>query len=511
MKLKKELHKEEAEKLYVLLNSSEEVAKALCTKYDCEYNSTQGRKIRKWLEKKEEIESDVFKEAKNKKTKYGDKYYIITAAQNATPINKKVWNNIKKYQEYLGAELVVIPLRYKNPTSIWSENNKETEWWDKETLPYLFANRQHIHKNLEIIGDVKIQPTASNPLTGFESLSGKETSILGHPRQHFKSLPILDGQPHKFLSTTGVVTKPNYTDSKAGKKAEFHHTFGFVVVEQLSKEQFTFRQVSIEDDGSFYDLDYYIGDEDVVQDQSSVDVVVLGDIHLGETSETALEASYQMLERFYPKNVICHDIMEGYSVNPHDNPFVLAQKEKNGQLSIYDEIVEVKEFVHTIIKYNPIIVKSNHDIFIDRYLLNDWRKCSSKADVLKYASLQANGEITNGVLPYEIEKEFGGAVKCLSEDDSYKINGVELAMHGHKGASGSRGGVTQFKKLNTKMVVAHSHTPQREDGCMYVGTITKLRMGYNKGLSSWVNSNVIVHKNGKMQNLFIFNGEYTTL
>lgn len=511
-KLDKEVHLEEAKELYKVLNSSEKVAETLCIKYDVKYTAGQGRKIRKWLENPKEVVSDVFEDAKKKEAPFGKKYYIVTAAQNATPINKSVWKSVKQYAKHLNAELVVIPLRYKNATSLWNNNNEGAEWWDKETVPHLFANRQHIHKNLEIVGDVKIQPTASTPLVGFEGISGKESSILGHPRQHFKSLPILNGQPHKFLISTGVVTKPNYTDSKSGKKAEFHHTFGFVVIEELNENQFTFRQVSIEDDGKCYDLDYFIdGEKEIEQSENFVDAVVFGDLHLGETCQVSLDASYDMLDRFTPKNVILHDIMEGYSVNPHDNPFVLATKEKQGLLSISDEINGVKEFLHTIIEYNPVVVKSNHDIFIDRFLLNDWRKSSSKADVLRYSSLQANGEIKNGVLPYEIKQEFGESVICLTEDDSFKINGVELAIHGHKGASGSRGGITQFKKLNTKMVVAHSHVPMREDGCTYVGTLTVLRMGYNKGLSAWVNSNVIIHKNGKSQNIFLFNGEYTNL
>jgi hypothetical protein len=511
MGLKKELHLDEATSLYLELKSSEKVAEKLCEKYNFKYSASEGRKIRNWLQKDDDVVSDIFLDAQKRKAPFGRKFYFITAAQNATPINKKVWESIKNYKHFLDATLIVIPLRYKNPTSLWNANNEKSEWWDENTLPYLIANRQHIHRNLEIIGDVKISPTASEPLNGFEGLSGVESSILGHPRQHFKPLPILEGQPHKFLITTGVVTKPNYTDSKVGKKSEFHHTNGFVIVEELNENQFTFRQVSIDIDGSFYDLDYFVNVDGVNRVEDAVDCVVLGDLHIGETCEKSLRVSYEMLERFNPSNVICHDIMEGYSVNPHDNPFVLAEKESKNRLSIKDEIEDVKKFIHSILKYNPIIVKSNHDDFIDRYLLNDWRRVSSKAEVLKYAALKAQGLIDNGVLPYEINQTFGDKVICLKEDDSFKINGVELGQHGHKGVSGSRGGVTQFKKLNFKIVVGHSHTPMKEDGCTYVGTLTKLRMGYNKGLSNWVNSNVIIHKNGKNQNILIFDGRYSNL
>lgn len=512
-KLKKADMLDEAVQLYKKYNSSEKVAKHLCEKYGVECNQTQSRKIRKWLEeerKKDEPTDESFIKAIGRKVK-GSKYYMVTSAQNATPVNKDFFKKVLLYKDFIGAELIVIPTRYKNATSIWNENNKKDEWWDDLVHPYMVANRQHIHKNLEVIGDVKISPTASTPLSGFEGLSGAESSIFGHPRQHFKPLPILEGVPHKFLVSTGTTTVPNYTSSKAGKKAEFHHTYGFTIVEVLADDVFTFRHVSASTCGDFYDLDYKITETGVEKDTECVSAVVLGDLHLGQTCEKSLKTSYEMLKRFSPKNVICHDIMEGLSVNPHDDPFVLAEKESKGLLSVSEEIKIVKVFLKTILPYNPVIVKSNHDVFVDRYLLNDWRKQSSKSDYLKYAHLKVEGKLPNGVLPYEIKREFGKKVICLTENDSFKVNGVELGIHGHIGVSGTRGGITQYKRVNTKMVIGHTHSPAKEDGCMYVGTLTKLRLGYNKGLSNWCNGNGVVHENGKTQNILIFNGKYTTL
>ena len=63
--------------------------------------------------------------------------YIVTAAQNATPIHKGFWQSLQQAAKYYDAELVVIPGRYKNPTSQWTQGNDEHEWWDNEVLPYL--------------------------------------------------------------------------------------------------------------------------------------------------------------------------------------------------------------------------------------------------------------------------------------------------------------------------------------------------------------------------------------
>ena len=78
------------------------------------------------------------------------------------------------------------------------------------------------------------------------------------------------------------------------------------------------------------------------------------------------------------------------------------------------------------------------------------------------------------------------------------------------GSNGSRGSLLQFRKLNTKIIVGHYHSPGRKDGAIAVGTSTKLRVGYNQGPSSWLQSHVIIHKDGKAQHINFINGEYTT-
>jgi len=514
MKLKKKLHAKESNEIYYSIGkkNKDKTAKILCKKYGVSHTESIGRLVRDWIEVAEQ-EDLIFKQATTKKTNFGKKYYIITAVQNATPLNGKVWNNILAYSDYLGAELEVIPMRYKNPTSTFTDKQEKVEFWAEETKPFLIANRHLIHKNLEVIGDVKIQLTASTPLSGFEGLSGVESSIIGHSRQHFKTMPILDGQIHKFLISTGCVSLPNYTDSKVGKKGEFHHTYGFVIVEALSDNEFNFRHVSCDSNGDFYDLDTFVSDCKVNAKNGCIEAVILGDLHLGETCEDSLKCSYEMLERFNPKNVFIHDLIEGYSANPHDSkdPFVIAEKEAKGMLNISYEINDALKFTETILKYNPVIVKSNHDIFIDRYLLNDWRKTHAKNDYLKYAYLRSQGKLPNGILPYEMEQRFDNKVICLTENDSFKVKGVECGIHGHRGVSGTRGGIVQFKRLNTKTITAHSHSPQKEDGSTIVGTNTKLRMGYNQGLSTWCNGNAIIHSNGKVQSLLMFKGKYTTL
>ena len=520
VKLDKETHLQEVRELYKKLQSSEEVAQALSKKYKIPYNSSLGRKIRSWMSKEgltinsSKIEdSEVFKNAQEKQH-YGDvKYYIVTSAQNASKINRSFWDNILAYAKEINAEIEVIPIRYKNPTSNFKD--LPNDWWDEALTPYLIASRYKIHKYLTVAGDLKMQPTAAMPLSGIEGLTGESSCIIGHPRQHFMTVPTLEGSKAKFLASTGSVTLENYTDSKAGKKGEFHHVFGFIVVEKFNDDEFNIRQVSADKDGSFYDLDFHVQEGKVTVQKDAVDAVVLGDLHYGEaTDNVALDTSFKMLERFKPKHVVLHDLLDSSSISHHErkDPFKSLQRELDGSWCMDCEITKCVDFVGELLEYNPVIVRSNHDEFVDRWLVDvDWRKEKNKYSYLKYGILRADGKLPKGILGYNIQDRFNDKVVVLTDNDSFKVNDVELAVHGHLGAGGSRGSYTQFKRLNTKLVTGHTHSPLKVDNLTTTGTLTKLRLEYNRGLSAWYHANVLVHKNGKTQIILIHGDKYSTI
>jgi hypothetical protein len=119
-------------------------------------------------------------------------------------------------------------------------------------------------------------------------------------------------------------------------------------------------------------------------------------------------------------------------------------------------------------------------------------------------------ESIKGVIPELINRKYPKFI-TLGRSDSYIVKGWELGQHGDVGSAGSRGSLQQFRKLNTKIVVGHYHAPGRFDGALSVGTSTVLRVGYNIGASSWLQSHVIIHENGKAQHLNFIDGEFTTL
>ena len=78
------------------------------------------------------------------------------------------------------------------------------------------------------------------------------------------------------------------------------------------------------------------------------------------------------------------------------------------------------------------------------------------------------------------------------------------------GINGARPGVESFRKLNTKIVSAHTHSAFRKDGLVVCGTSTKLKLNYNHGPSSWTQGHTIIDNYGKAQSIIFFDGEFTT-
>ena len=482
------------------------------------------RTIQHWIAKlgystKQVEESPQLIAAKAKEFNREKKRFIITWAQNDTPVNEEFIANLEKYAEFVDAGIHVIAGRYKNPTSVFTDKNDET--WSDRIIDYLDANRHDVHKYLSIMSDVKIQPTAVDPMTGLQGMSGINSCVFGSPRVQLETIPVLEGNRPKMMVTTGACTVSNYTDSKSGKKGESHHTLGFVIIEIKDDDKFFIRQVTATDCGNFTDLYHnvtynLVTQESVITRVTSVAAIVWGDIHYGKHDQRVFDSTFDLMAKIHPEYVVLHDVFDGDSINHHEikDPFIQYEKEMSGANSLKREIDELLIALEEFQDYNVIVVRSNHDDFVDRWLKDtDWRKTVTPKNSLEYmqfATAILSKEAPNGVIPYVINKKFP-QFKTLGRGDSFIIKDWELGQHGDIGSGGSRGSLLQFRKLNTKIVVGHYHSPGRKDGALAVGTSTHLRIGYNRGASSWLQSHVIIHNDGKAQHIHFIGGEYTTL
>lgn len=520
------------------------------------YIGKGSRTVRNWvkklgLTKKEEKESPELIKAKERVFDGSKKRFIITWAQNDTPVHKQFFHNLKAYAKHIDADIHVIAGRHKNPTSVFTD--KDHDIWSPVVTGYLDANRHKVHEYVSIMSDVKIQPTAVNPMTGMQGMSGVNSCVFGHPKQQMEMIPVLENATPKMMLTTGACTISNYTDTKSGKKGEFHHVLGFAIIEIKDDEIFFVRQVSAEDNGDFMDLCYqvkfkgqekpiefndpieksdwinaYCGakptklvGESKVKKVKEIEACVLGDLHWGHHDPAVIEATHDMLGKIVPKHVILHDVFDGYSISHHEmkNPFAQYGKEVRDENNLKKEVDEMMEGLGVFDERydNVVVVRSNHDDFIDRWLMNgDWKKQPTPKNsplYMEYSGIllqqYASGGDVKGVIPELINREYPDMI-TLGRRDSYVVLGWELGQHGDVGSNGSRGSLLQFRKLNTKIIVGHYHSPGRKDGALAVGTSTHMRVGYNMGPSSWLQSHVIIHKNGKAQHINFIEGEYTT-
>jgi hypothetical protein len=506
------------------------------------------RTVRKWAEKlglteNKEKDSEELIEAKKRVFNKDAKRFFITWAQCNTPLHERMFKCMEGYAVDMNADIHVIAGRYKNPTSIYTSQDESADYrWDSRVYKYLDANRHDVHKYVSIMSDIKIQPTATNPMTGLTGVSGINSCVFGAPKMQLETIPVLEGNKPKMMVTSGACTVENYTDSKAGKKGEFHHQLGFVIVEIKDDETFFIRQVTVNDDGSFYDLYNHVsfdGEkvdikfEDVyelidwkfnnfnrepkewvgkvkIKQKKKTSCLILGDLHYGHHDELVLNKTLEFMDKLKPKHVVLHDVFDGYSISHHEmkDPFAQHAKEVHNENNLKKEVDELLEGLEPFRKFkNVVIVRSNHDDFIDRWLKNgDWKKQPTPKNSMAYMDYsmrllrQYENRDVKGIIPELINERFPKFI-TLGRSDSYDVNGWEVGQHGDIGSNGSRGSLNQFRKMNKKMVVGHYHSPGRKENVMAVGTTTKMRVGYNIGPSSWLQSHVLIHPDGKAQHI----------
>ncbi len=453
--------------------------------------------------------------------------YVITSAQNATPIHKRFWRSLQHYCKHRNARLVVIPTRYRNPTSRWTSKHEDDEWWAEEMVPHLYAVRTDLNDSLRLLADIKVQPTAVNPLASFGSISGLSSGIIGHPKL---ALTTIATHPHrlpKVMCTTGAVTVKNYTDTRTGKAGEFHHTFGALVVEIQDRETFHLRQINATRDGSFIDLDKRYGPQGVSPAPPAAGLV-MGDTHVLFVDPAVVRATFDaggIVKTLRPKHLVWHDVLDFYSASHHHrgNPFVQVAKHRAGINSVQREIEETIAFIakHTPPGVKNVIVPSNHNEHLDRWLREtDWRNDPANAqfyletalELVRTAKLTA--QQSEYLDPFHLwvrrllsPKLLHRSV-LLNRNQSHPIQGIEVGFHGDYGANGARGSILQYRRAGAKSVIGHSHSPGINEGCYQTGTSSFLELEYNSGLSGWLQTHCVIYANGKRSLINIINGSW---
>jgi hypothetical protein len=462
------------------------------------------------------------------------KRYILTSAQNNTYVHEAAWMNLVALAEHYDAEIMISRFAYNKaaytqpvkPGTGGAPEDKDL-WYDPELEGHYSDERVELAPGLVWCGESNISPTAVRPLSGLDTYTGRKSAIFPHIKITMESVASGKNEGVKLLFTTGTVTMKNYIQRKAGLKAEFHHTYGALLVEVNSKGTWFCRQLNAKaEDGVIHDLTLRV-ENSVVTDNNTVEAVTFGDIHAAQLDPGVADLGWGvggMIDVLKPNKVFLHDLIDFRARNHHDrgNPHLNFEKFINGVDGVQAELQEAVELVLQMHRegIEVVVVQSNHDNALTRWLREaDYRSDPKNAMIFlkcqlrKYQAIEVS-ESSFHMLEWVL-RELGcpKGIRFLREDESYVIcrehgGGIECGMHGHDGPNGTRGTAWTFRKMGRRANIGHSHSAAILEGLFVAGTSSKLDVGYNTGPSSWTHSHIVTYPNGKRAVITMYGGAW---
>ena len=446
--------------------------------------------------------------------------YILTSAQNNTPVHTRLWDNLLAYAEARCARVMVARYAYNVAAFAAREAKPGAAPNDRyafapEIQPFVNDAHVAITPSLHWCGEINILPTAERPLTGFENYTGRASGIYPHAKQVMESIATPPGTSGVKLNyTTGTVTLRNYIQRKAGLKAEPFHAYGALIAEVDESGRWFVRQLRASEDGSFQDLDFYV-DNGVVTRGVRVEAIQWGDTHVAQLDPVVRATNWQpggILDVLRPHYQFQHDVLDFEAQNHHDlkDPHAIYSKYIRGRADVGRELKELAVFLRTE-QYRPscqtIVVGSNHDAALLRWLREaEFRHDPQNARTFLALQYKVYTAMAEGRADFHLLRslmyEMGVPkdVQFLHDDDSFVIcrpgGGVECGLHGHAGINGSRGSPVQFAKLGRRVNTGHTHSASIIGDCFTAGTSSILRPAYARGPSSWTHSHIVTYRSG---------------
>lgn len=243
---------------------------------------------------------------------------------------------------------------------------------------------------------------------------------------------------------------------------------------------------------------------------------ILGDYHAGETELTAKKAWKEVIDQVGVKDLVLHDMFNGRSISHHDEKKHVKKAVKfyAGEMSLEEEAkITAREAdeLASWIRGKLIWVKSNHDDFLFR-ILEDGRYIKDPVNYVICSSLIEPMFLGQDPLRVLIEGKGGlknrDRIVWLQRDEDYKIAGHECGAHGDLGSNGAKGSLTSMEQAYGSSISGHAHTPAIVRNTWRVGTSSKLKLDYNRGPSSWMNTSCLAYPNGARQLINSIQGKW---
>lgn len=440
--------------------------------------------------------------------------FVLTTAVAGGKVHKKGYQALKEYCKKNKALLLVLPV--KDPASNFSSSNSSVSSWELDPIfaqngdTIVFSDLA-LNENLYVSG-IKIGAKQIDPVTGLRRLAHDRSFIFASPKMRLEVVPNSNNKLPHVLMSTGAITVPDYEtelflSQRTAYLAKFDHKLGAIVVEldDQNPHRYYFRQLQIEPrTGRFVDLsDYYHPDGTVTK--LNPEAFSLGDLHVGEEDDEAMKVWKEVVDLTKPEMLILHDVFSGRSIS-HWMMSKLISKAMHavkGYTNLEAELKLAAEKLDELATWTPkgnVIVKSNHDDFLIRYL-EDGRWIRDHENFFIANELIAQVRRGKDALTAGIEKYMQDISKTLwlKRDEDFKIAGIECGVHGDKGPNGARGSLRSIEQAHGACVIGHSHTPGILRDAWQNGTSTKLQLEYNDGASSWMHSSTLIYPNGARQ------------
>jgi hypothetical protein len=444
------------------------------------------------------------------KTVRKHKKFVITTAVTGCAVDDLFLSSLKNYCDREDAGLLVLiasdPAHNRDRGGYGTIDNKVS----REAM---VVEDIHLNSNF-FVSTIKLSAKQINPTTGLSDVGSRSGSFVFASPKQFLECGSTSGEklPHVMM-TTGAVTVPNYKtelymSERTAYIANKHHVMGAVLVTIHDKERFSFTQIqAMNSDGSFVHLGQrYHADGEVSEDRP--EVLVMGDWHSGSTCPMVKKCTKEIVEYTGAKKIAVHDGLDAISINHHEehNAIIKARRFMSGAPSLQEEIEGYAKDLKWLagMVEQVVIVKSNHDEFLSNNYLRYAKYAQDPQN--HYYSLDLAKVLMEGKDPlkYAIEQtdplapEFE-RLRWLQRDEDFIVGGVQLGAHGDIGPSGTRGTLEGMRRSYGNSVTGHSHTPGIRHGARSVGTSTVLRLGYNRGPGSWLNTHALVYSDGSVQ------------
>lgn len=457
--------------------------------------------------------------------------YVLTSAQNNTRVHEAVWLNVMALAAHYDAELLVGTFTY-NKSAYGAKSIKrgsepdhsDLVWYDEQVIEHICDERVQLAPGLVWCGELNILPTSMHPLSQMEAYNGRMSNIVPHVKYAMVGVPSIGGGT-KHNYTTGTVTQRNYIQKRIGILSEQYHGYGALLVEVCDDGTWFVRQLQATEEGVIRDLDLRAADGEVTSG-NAVSAIIWGDVHVRVLDPTVRKLAWGeggMLDALRPKHQLLHDVLDQRARNHHEtkDPIANYRKWHDRSESVSDEIDEVRDFVLTE-ALRPwcltTVVPSNHHEALERWVKEaDWKKDPVNARFyLRAANWLLDGvsdlfalALVDSIARAGFDpRDLDGALQFLETDESFVVAGVELGQHGHLGLNGARGNHRAFVKLGRPATTGHEHTAGIHLGNWVAGTSTLLRIGYNRGPSSWSHSHVVQYPEGTRSMVTMYNGRW---